>query len=322
MVMEELGAGDSQVKEALADTLDVVQEMTQAGPPAVPRVTVHTRAVRGTTSRRARAMVDRPMVIIDPREMGEVVFIREELCPCFPLGSDEGCDGRGAPMLQPCQRNWRSWRVLVGLGAALPPAEKGWTARLGGGATAQLPPAWSGCAGATCDGTGQPFAARPLGALLRCHVVRELAGGVQMVRLGDAPSQHSATTLRGPFLDVSGGGHVGGVPLQGPQAQHQSPCEGTPRALRAARTGPSRAHGTLRAQADSAVQTVEALQSVVAPVTRLHRIAATAWTRAASGPAHWSHIISGFLVLWQVRYQVLQRVAPRGCEQPHDTDTA
>src|SRR5215471_6326367 len=65
MVMEELVACDAQVQEALADPLEVVQEITQAGPQAFHCVTVHTRAVRITTSILARAMVDRPMVIID-----------------------------------------------------------------------------------------------------------------------------------------------------------------------------------------------------------------------------------------------------------------
>src|SRR5215831_1302727 len=90
MVMEELVACDAQVQEALADPLEVVQEITQAGPQAFHCVTVHTRAVRITTSILARAMVDRPMVIIDLSKMVYVVFVREELCPCFHLGSDDG----------------------------------------------------------------------------------------------------------------------------------------------------------------------------------------------------------------------------------------
>ena len=40
VVMEELVACDSQVKEALADTLEVVQEITQAGPNTFHRVAV------------------------------------------------------------------------------------------------------------------------------------------------------------------------------------------------------------------------------------------------------------------------------------------
>src|SRR5215470_9352109 len=50
MVMEELVACDAQVQEALADPREVVQEITQAGPQAFHCVTVHTRAVRITTS--------------------------------------------------------------------------------------------------------------------------------------------------------------------------------------------------------------------------------------------------------------------------------
>src|SRR2546428_10502257 len=48
----------------------------------------------------------------------------------------------------------------------------------------------------------------------------------------------------------------------------------------------------------------------------LHRITATAWTRDAIRPAQLSQIISGFLVILQVRYQVLHPVAPKGFEQP------
>src|SRR6266849_10797155 len=75
------------------------------------------------------------------------------------------------------------------------------------------------------------------------------------------------------------------------------------------------------AAAMGAGHTVEALQSVVAPFARLDRIAATAWTRDAIGPAQLSQVIGSFLVILQVRDQVFHRVAPTGCEQPHYTDT-
>jgi hypothetical protein len=70
------------------------------------------------------------------------------------------------------------------------------------------------------------------------------------------------------------------------------------------------------------VHTVEALQSIVAPFTRLDRIASTAWTLDAVGPAQLSQVISGFLVIYQVWYQVFHGVAPMGLKQPHYTDTA
>src|SRR2546423_9082699 len=79
MVVEELVARDAQVQEALADTPEVVQKITQTGPNTFHRVTVHTRAVRVTTSILAGAMVDRPMVIVGLGEMVDVVFIGEEL---------------------------------------------------------------------------------------------------------------------------------------------------------------------------------------------------------------------------------------------------
>jgi hypothetical protein len=88
------------------------------------------------------------------------------------------------------------------------------------------------------------------------------------------------------------------------------------------RTGPIREHGKLLAQAHSAGHTVEALQSIVAPFARLDHIAATAWTRDTSGPAHLSQVIGSFLVILQIRYQVFHQVAPMGVEQPHYTDTA
>src|SRR5918912_4078409 len=74
MVMEELIACNSQVQEALADTPEVVQKITQAGPDPFHRVTVHTRAVRVTTRILACAMVDRPMVIVGLGEMVDAVF--------------------------------------------------------------------------------------------------------------------------------------------------------------------------------------------------------------------------------------------------------
>src|SRR4029434_9152675 len=88
MVVEELVARDAKVQEALADTPEVVQKITQAGPNTFHRVTVHTRAVRVTTRILARAMVDRPMVIVGLGEMVDVVCIREEWRPAFHLGGN------------------------------------------------------------------------------------------------------------------------------------------------------------------------------------------------------------------------------------------
>jgi hypothetical protein len=70
------------------------------------------------------------------------------------------------------------------------------------------------------------------------------------------------------------------------------------------------------------VPTVATLQSIVAPFTRLDRIASTAWTLDAIGPAQLSQVISGFLVILQVWYQVFHGVAPMALTQPHYTDTA
>ena len=78
MVMEELVARNAQVQEALADAPEVVQEIPQAGPNTFHRVTVHTRAVGVTPSILARTMVDRPMVIVGLRDMGDIVCIGEE----------------------------------------------------------------------------------------------------------------------------------------------------------------------------------------------------------------------------------------------------
>ena len=85
MVMQELVAYNSQVQEALADTLEVVQEIAQAGPHAFHRVTMNARAVRVTTSILARTMVDRTMVIVGLREMVDVVLIVKNCVPPFTL---------------------------------------------------------------------------------------------------------------------------------------------------------------------------------------------------------------------------------------------
>jgi hypothetical protein len=105
MVVEELVACDSQVQEALADPLEVVQEIAQAGPYVFHRVTVHTGTVRVTTRVLTRTMVDRPMVIVGRGEMVDVVFISEELRPGFHLGSDDGFDRRGAHILHKLNDN-------------------------------------------------------------------------------------------------------------------------------------------------------------------------------------------------------------------------
>src|SRR5215510_3541372 len=321
MVVQELVACDAEVQETLADPLEAVQKIAQAGPDAFHRVAVHTRAVRVTTRILAGTMVDGPMVIVSLGEMVDVVFIGEELCPDFHLGSNNGFDGRGAHIFQHFQIDLRSGRVLVGLVAALHQAQDGWTPQLSGGSPAKLNPTLSGCAVVTFDFPRQPFAARTLVALVSLHVVLQLAGWIQMVGLVNATIEQIDTPLRGPLLDISGGGNFGGVQLQLPQAHHQQPVEGPQLALFEDRTGPIREHGKLLVPARGAGRTVEALQAVVTPFTRLDRNAATAWTRDTIGPAHLSQVIGSFLVILQVRYQVFHRVAPTGGEQPHYTDT-
>src|SRR4029453_12813868 len=168
------------------------------------------------------------------------------------------------------------------------PNPAGWTTRLGGSSTAQLNAALSGGAFVAFDFTSEPFAPRTLVALICFYVVLQLSGRIQMIRLVDAPIQQIGTSLRCSLLDVSSCSNLCGVQLQLPQANHEQPAEGPQLALLEDRTGPIRAYGKLLAQAPSAGHTVEALQSVVAPFTRRDRIAATAWTRHAIGPAHLS----------------------------------
>ena len=141
MVVQELVAPDAEVQEALADTPEVIQKITQAGPNTFHRVTVHTGTVGITTCILARTMVDRPMVIVGRGEMVDVVFIGEELRPTFDLGGNDGFDRRGAHVLEHFEINLRGGRVRVCLVAALHQAQQGWTAQLGGSATAQLQPA-------------------------------------------------------------------------------------------------------------------------------------------------------------------------------------
>ena len=73
MVVEERVACDAKVQEALADPLEVVQEIAQARPYPFHRVTVHTGTVGITTSVLACTVVDRPMIIIGLGEMVNVI---------------------------------------------------------------------------------------------------------------------------------------------------------------------------------------------------------------------------------------------------------
>ena len=90
MVVQELIAPNSQVQEALADPLEVVQEITQAGPYAFHRVAVYTGTVGVTTSVLAYAMVDRPMVIVSLGEMVDVVSSVKNCAPAFTLAAMMG----------------------------------------------------------------------------------------------------------------------------------------------------------------------------------------------------------------------------------------
>jgi hypothetical protein len=113
----------------LADTLEAVQEIAQARPKALHRVTVNTHAVRVTTSILTCTMVDRTMVIVGLGEMVDIVFIGEELRAAFHLGDYERFDRRSAHIVQYFQVDLCGWRVLVCLVAALHQAQYGGTAR-------------------------------------------------------------------------------------------------------------------------------------------------------------------------------------------------
>src|SRR4029434_4029841 len=154
VVVEELVACDSQVQEALADPLEVVQEIAQAGPYPFHRVTVHTGTVRVTPRGLACAMVDRPLVIVGVSAMGEVVCIGAELRPGLHLGGHDGLNRRAADVLSHCAIHVRGWRVRVCLVAALHQAQQGGTAHLGGGSTTKRDSALSGGAVVACDCTG------------------------------------------------------------------------------------------------------------------------------------------------------------------------
>jgi hypothetical protein len=173
MVMEELVARDAQVQEALAATPEVVQKIPQAGPHTFPRVTGHTRAVRGTTRLRAGAMVDRPLVIVGLGKMGDGVCSGEALSPALHLGGKHGGDRRGAHGLPHGERALRGWCVLVAMVAALDQAQQGGTAHLGGGATAKLKPAWSRCTCVVCDTIGPAYLAQVISSFLVILQVRE-----------------------------------------------------------------------------------------------------------------------------------------------------
>ncbi len=73
MVVQELVAYDSEGQEALADTLEAVQDIAPTRPHAFHRVPVHTCTIRVTTSILARTMVDRTMIIVDLGAMVEGV---------------------------------------------------------------------------------------------------------------------------------------------------------------------------------------------------------------------------------------------------------
>jgi hypothetical protein len=89
MVVQARVAYDSEGQEALADTLEAVQDIAPARPHACHRVPVRTCPVRVPTSLLARTMVDRTMIIVDLGAMGDVLCIRAELSPAFPLGNHE-----------------------------------------------------------------------------------------------------------------------------------------------------------------------------------------------------------------------------------------
>jgi hypothetical protein len=312
----------SHVPAALAALLAVVQAMAPAGPSAGPRGTGPPGTVRGPPRLLARALGARPRVSVGYRARVAGGFSRAAWRPALHLGGPQGGDRRGVPGRSPCERAWGGGGRLGRLGAAWPPAPARGTARRRGGPPVPWPPAWPGGAGAACACTGPPVAAGPLGAGRRCHVGCAWARRVQRGRRVEALSPAREPPRRRPRLESRGGGQGGGGPRPLPHAAPQPPGAGPPRACRAARPRPGRAPGTLRAHGRGAGPPSDALPSGGAPCAWRARLAAPAWTRDASGPAHGAHVLSSLLGIVQGREQGFPLVAPTRGEPPHATDTA
>jgi hypothetical protein len=254
-VGEALGARHAQGQATLAEPLAGVQDIPPAGPQTFPRLTGPTRAVGGTPRLRARALVDRPMGLVGRRALGDGVGIGAARRPALHLGGHDGGERRGTHGLEPGARAWRRGRVLGGRGAAVPPAQPGWTARRGGGAPAPRTPALSRCPCVAFACPGQPCAARTLVARIRFHGMLQWAGRRQRGRLGETTLEPRDPPRRRARLDISSGSHGRGVQLPRPQAQHQPPGKGPHLALLTERTRPVRAQGTRLAQAHRAGHT-------------------------------------------------------------------
>ena len=144
------------------------------------------------------------MVIVSLGAMVEVICIGENGAPAVPVAAMMGVIVAVRTCLstarETCAAGASSW-ALPWRGVAPSP---GWVD--GPSRSARWIP-WSRCAFVAFDCTGQSLAACTLVACIRFHVVLQLAGRLQMVRLVDATIQSIDPPLRGALLDISGGGY-------------------------------------------------------------------------------------------------------------------
>ena len=186
MVVQELVTGDPEVKEALADAPEVIQEVFQTGPNTFHRVAVHTSAIRIVAGILTCSMVDGAMLVSSLRgEVVDVVLVGEKLGTNLDPGGDDGLNrvGLHIPGDFPLALSWGS--LLVVFVAALNQAQDRWTAFLRCSPSSQFNATSPGFASTLLDLTGQTLAARTLIGFICFDLALQLALRIQMIRLVD-----------------------------------------------------------------------------------------------------------------------------------------
>ena len=126
-----------------------------------------------------------------------------------------------------------------------------------------------------------------------------------MVHLVDPTVQQVDATLSCPLIDLGCFGNLSRIQFQLPQGDHQQPFCGPQFAVLEDRVRPVIESGKLLAQTHGAIEAVVTLQAVAATLALFDDAASTTRTYHSVGPTQLPQVISGFVIILQVRYSVI-----------------
>ena len=309
IIVKELETPDTEMKKTLANALEAIQEVAQAGPNSFHRVAMDANTIGVMTRIFTGSVIDSAMLVSSSRgEVVDIVLIGEELRTSLDSGDDDRLDRVCAHVIYNFQKYLGRWSSLVLLVASLNQPQDWRSAFLSRGTSSQLDATSSRFASALLDSTRQTLAARTLIGLIGLDLTFQLAFWIQMIRFVDAAIQQVDTALRCALIDVGCFGNLGRIQLQLPQPNYQQPLCGFQFTALEDCIGPVIEGSKSLTQTRGAVQAVVTLQAFVATLPLLNVVASTAGTDNFIWPTQLPQVIGGLVIILQMRYQMFHLV--------------